>query len=406
MTTKPILEDLRRAVEPPAPKDFRPGIVYSGRDALGATISTGPIDPVENEQEWEDAVRAMGIHLPEGYGLVLTRAELAGSTNDSAWQRDPARRGEKDTAHTAPSTIMKWRYQFVVVLKDRRSDLDIAVLAKEAKRAKRSKPKQTLGGEMVINLADFQLGKSDIRGGAAETLARSEVALAAVLAQIAREKPTSVIVADLGDSTEGYESAPNAARTNDLQMTDSIRVWRRILWRWIEAVSKRVDRLRVVGVPSNHCRVRQGKNYVGTTLDDWGIEVIAQVADIAAGNPEAFGHVEFVVPSEHEEYVLLALENGKTAAFIHGHQVARPDGLTEFIKRNSRRGIGQADYIFVGHFHHLRVVAFGDGQFMFICPTNDNGSSWFAASGEFSDPGVLVVMFHEDCTWASTVHWT
>lgn len=401
-----MLEDLRRAAEAPAPKDFRPGITYSGRDVLGAEIRTDAIEPVQTEDEWEEAVRAMGIYLPEGYGLLLVQAELAGSTNPASWMRDPADRGQKDTAYTAPNTIQRWRYRFRVVLKDPRADVDIATLAKEARRIKHRKPLVATGGEMVIDLADFQLGKNDIRGGSAETLARSEVALASVLEQIKRERPLSVILADLGDSTEGFESAPNAARTNDLQQTEQIRVWRRILWRWTEAISRLVARLRVVGVPSNHCRVRQGKNYVGTTLDDWGIEVIAQCADIAAGNPEAFGHIEFIVPNEHEEFVLLELENGKTVAFIHGHQVSRPEQLAEFIKRNSRRGIGQADYIFVGHFHHLRIIAFGDGQFLFVCPTNDNGSTWFASSGEHSDPGILVVMFYPDGTWANTVHWT
>lgn len=406
--TTPLLEDLRQAVTPPAPKDFRPGITYSGRDVLGATITTGAIEPVETEEEWEQAVRAMGVYLPEGYGLRLARAELAGSTNDSAWQRDKDDRTTKrnGTAYTDQATIMRWRYQFVVVLKDPRADADIAALAREARRVKHPRPLVARGGEMEIDLADFQLGKTDMRGGTAETLERSEIALASVLAQIGRERPTSVILVDLGDSTEGFESAPNAARTNDLQQTEQIRVWRRILWRWAEAISRKVARLRVVGVPSNHCRVRRGKDYLGTTLDDWGIEVIAQCADIAAGNPEAFGHIEFIVPNEHEEFVLIELENGKTSAYIHGHQVNRPDQLPEFCKRNARRGVGQADYIHAGHFHHLRIIAFGDGQFLFVGPTNDNGSSWFSGSGEFSDPGVLVVTHYPDGTWSNTVHWT
>ena len=33
-----------------------------------------------------------------------------------------------------------------------------------------------------------------------------------------------LVLIDVGDSTEGFESAPNAARTNDLQMTEQIRV--------------------------------------------------------------------------------------------------------------------------------------------------------------------------------------
>jgi hypothetical protein len=44
----------------------------------------------------------------------------------------------------------------------------------------------------------------------------------------------------------------------------------------------------------------------------------------------------------------------------------------------------------VGHFHHLVVEAFGDMQWLFICPTMDNGSSWFTpSSGERSEPGIL-----------------
>lgn len=408
--TTPLLEELRQAAEPPAPKDFRPGIVYSGRDVLGAVVTTGEIpgDKMDEESDWEEAVRAMGIYLPDGYGLELVTAELAGSTNPASWKRDPEDRRAKDTAYTAPNTILRWRYKFRVVLKNPRADIDIAVLAREAARRKpsRSFVHVTTGGEMVIDLADFQIGKTDSRGGTAETLERSEVALAAVLAQIRREKPVAVILADLGDSTEGFESSPNAARTNDLQQTEQIRVWRRIFWRWIDAISRLVARVRVVSVPSNHCSVRQGKNYVGTVLDDWGIEVLAQVADIAAANPEAYGHVEFIVPSEHQDWVILELANGKTIAFAHGHQAGQPNGLAPYAKQNSRRGIGQADYIKFGHFHHLRCQAFGDDQFFWICPTNDNGSGWFAKSGEFSRPGVLVVTYHDDGDWTQKVHWT
>jgi hypothetical protein len=187
--TQPLLEDLRKAAEAPAPKDFRPGITYAGRDALGATINTDAIPAVETEEEWEAAVRAMGIFLPKGYGLMLVRAELAGSTNEAAWQRDPADRREKDTAYTGPATIMRWRYQFKVVLKSSRDDEDIAVLMKEAKRAKRVRPLVRTGGTMVISLADFQVGKVDARGGTPELLERSEIALVAKVAEAVRRRP-------------------------------------------------------------------------------------------------------------------------------------------------------------------------------------------------------------------------
>jgi hypothetical protein len=391
--TTPLLEDLKSAGTAPAPKDFRPGITYSGRDALGATINTDAIPAVTTEDEWEEAVRAMGIFLPEGYGLQLVTAELAGSENPAAWKRDPDNRGQKDTAYTAPNTITRWRYRFKVVLKFPRADQDIATLMREAKRAGRGRPLTTrTGGSMVISLADFQVGKVDRLGGTPELLLRSEVALAAKIAEAKRLRPAQIILVDAGDSTEGFESSPNADRTNDLQQTEQIRVWRRIAWRWIEAMAKLTEDLVWISVPSNHCGVRKGKNYLGTTLDDWGIEVTTQLADIAVANPAAFGHVRFLVPDEHEEHVLFQTVDGLWLGVIHGHQVGQPNQLGEFFKKNSRRGIGQADIIICGHFHHLRFIAFGDGQFFIVSPTMDGGSTWYQYSGEVSNPAVLSVL--------------
>jgi hypothetical protein len=404
VTEAKLLEDLRRAAEPPAPKDFRPGVVYSGR--MPSEITTEALPAMETEAEWEAAVKAMGIHLPAGYGLVLERAELAGSTNPAAWHRDAEDKGAKDTAYTAEATVQRWRYRFKVVLKDPRADADIAVLMAEARKAKRGRPlKPNGGGTMIISLADFQTGKTDILGGTAELIERSEIALAAKLAAHARLRPARVILGDLGDSTEMFQSSPNAPRTNDLQETEQVRVWRRILWRWISAFASVTEDLQIVGVPSNHCRVRRGKDYIGTTLDDWGVEVIAQVSDMAAVNPEAYGHVKFMVPNEYEEHVLIET-SGTVLGFVHGHQKGAPNQVADFLKANGRQGIGQADIVLLGHFHHLRVQAFGHGQVFIICPTNDAGSSWFAASGEKSRPGVLSVVV-EDGGWRDLeVTWT
>ena len=37
---------------------------------------------------------------------------------------------------------------------------------------------------------------------------------------------------------------------------------------------------------------------------------VAQVSDIAAANPEAYSHVRFIVPNEHEEHVLFEMVDG------------------------------------------------------------------------------------------------
>lgn len=406
--TTPMLEDLRRAADAPAPKNFTPGVSYlPGR--MPSEIRTDAIPALDGNEEWEAAVRAMGVELPEGYGLELVEAVLAGSHDPAAWHRDleDAKENLKHSAYTAPKTTQRWRYRFKVVMKDPRADADIAVMMREAKKATRGRPLTTrTAGSMVIALADYQFGKVDLLGGSAETLERNEIALQAKLAEVKRLRPQQIVLVDPGDSTEGFESAPNANRTNDLQITEQIRVWRRCFWRWVEELAKLTEDLVVLGVPSNHCRVRAGKNALGPALDDWGIEVIAQLSDMAAVNPEAFGHVRFFVPEENRESLLFELADGKVLAVMHGHQVTRPDMLPDFIKKNSRRGVGQADIVVVGHFHHFRAQAFGVGQFYFLCPTMDNGSSWMPGDSEVSDPGVLSFMVDEQGWHGLHLAWT
>jgi hypothetical protein len=391
-----LLEELRQVAEPPAPKDFRPGVIFSGR--MPSEITTGAIEPVETEEEWEAAVKAMGIHIPEGYGLILVEAVLAGSVDPAAWHRDleDAKQNVAHSAYTKPKTTQRWRYRFRVVQKDPRADADIATLMAEARRAKRKKIAVAKGGSLVISMADFQVGKVDITGGTPELLERSEVALAAKIAQVRRLRPEQIVLVDAGDSTEGFESAPGAERTSDLQQTEQIRVWRRILWRWASALAPLTEDFVLIGVDSNHCSVRRGKAKLGPAGDDWGVEVIAQINDIAAANPEAYGHMRFIVPDAGEEHVLFTLADGKVLGVIHGHQVGKPEQMTDMLKRNGRAGIGRADIVVCGHFHHLRVIAFGVGQWLFISPTMDGGSGWFQYSGERSDPGVLSVMVDEN----------
>jgi hypothetical protein len=385
VTDEGLLADLKQAATPPPPTNFRPGVTFEGR--APSEITTGPM-PLLEGGEYDDAVRAAGFPLPEDCTLVLVEMQM--TDNPAVWHRDPEDKGQKHTAYTAPEKL--WRYRFRVIPKSARHDEDIAALMNEARSRvpDLAVPERSGVTSRVINLADFQVGKVDELGGTAEMLARSEAALAVVAADLAAHPVDQIILVDPGDSTEGFESSPTANRTNDLQQTEQIRVWRRILWRWIDALAPLTNDLVVIGVPSNHCRVRSGKNALGHALDDWGIEVMAQVSDIAAVNPEAYGHVRFIVPNEHEEHVLFTLVGGLVLGVVHGHQKNSPAQLAGWIKSTGRRGLAQADIVVVGHFHHLVVEAFGDMQWLFICPTNDNGSSWFTpSSGERSEPGIL-----------------
>lgn len=393
-----LLEALKQAGTPAAPPNFRPGVTFQGRTP--SEITTPPLPAMETADEFEQAVRDLGYPLPEGMTLVLVEMQMA--HHENFWTRE----NQGDDAVTKPSN--SWRYRFKVVPKDPRADADIAALMAEAKAAPRVDLTHEPRGltTKIVDLADFQIGKTDELGGTKETLARSEAALETVLLDLERNPVDEIILVDGGDSTEGFESAPNAAQTNDLDQTEQIRVWRRILWRWIDALSPLASEFKVIGVPSNHCRVRKGKNVQGKTLDDWGIEVIAQVSDIAAANVERYGHIQFIVPQEYQEHVLVTLVGGKILGVVHGHQKGSVAALAPWIKSTGRRGLAQADIVLVHHFHHLVVQAFGDMQWLFVAPTNDPGSSWFTpSSGERSEPGILTMRVDSNGWYALDPIW-
>jgi hypothetical protein len=397
-----MLEDLTQAASapPPAPKGFSPGVVYSGRTPSEIT-TPWLTEQLETPEDWADAVAQMGVPLPAGMTLELVEAKF----NSAAWHRDHGNVGEKNSAYTAPM----WLYRFKVVPEASVSHkLDLEAMLKEARKAARgaTKAPTTGGGTQVINLADFQVGKTDELGGTPELLERSEKALAEILKMVRRRRPAEILLVDLGDSTEGFESSPNAERTNDLQQTEQIRVWRRIFWRWFDSLARLGIPMKTVSVPSNHCAVRRGKQYVGPADDDWGLEVLAQIADMAGVNPEVYGHVEFIVPRKHERHVAITAADGQVLLFAHGDDANSADRLIPWIKAQGRREIGQADIVNVGHWHHLRIMTFGDRQWLIINPTMDGGSSWFTPqSGERSRPGVLTYMVGPEGWYDLHVAW-
>lgn len=393
-----LADDLRDAATAPPSKDWRPGVIYAG--AYPAEITTGPLpDLGDDEADWMKVVTEMRIPgMPEGARLELISAEFVGSHNPAAWMRDPDDRRENHTAYTAPNTIHRWRYKFRVVAGPlfRAKDLEKALAA--ARKAARGRPVVPVSTKstMVINLSDFQVSKSDILGGTPELLERSEVALAKVLKQIRSMKPQQIVLVDNGDSTEGFNSAPNANRVNDLQETEALYIWQELFWRWIKSVAPLAVEMIVISVPSNHCANRKGKDRLGPISDDWGLLTLRQLAKRAEENPEAYGHIEFMIPREHEKHVTLTLVGGKTVTFLHGEEAGSPNALVDWAKGKAPREVVFSDMLVVGHFHHLRWIAYGDKQWLIICPTMDPGSSHYTVrTREASDPGVLTFMVDE-----------
>lgn len=393
-----LLDDMQQAATPAAPPGFKPGVVFQGSRPV--EVTTPPLPAMSEASEYTRAVKDLGYPIPDGYQLQLVEMQLV--QHENFWTREK----QGDDATTKPSST--FRYRFKIVPEGPIFDSDIDALMEKAKREHFSVTEHPFHEPraLVVSLADFQTGKAqDLRGGTEELLARSEAALAKVMLKAQKQSYSEVILLDVGDSTEGFESSPNADRTNDLSQTQQIRVWRRIFWRWIDGLARVTPKLTVVAVPSNHCRARRGKNPMGDPLDDWGIEVLAQVRDIAEANSGVYSHVDFIQPEEGREHVVIDVL-GTALGALHGHQSNNPNGLPDMLKKNSRRGIGTADVVVCGHFHHLRVVNFGIEQTLFVCPANDAGSGWFQYSGEESRPGVLTFEITERGWDGLDIVWT
>lgn len=371
-----------------APKDWQPGVKYEGGRI--SEITTAAVDrDLRSEEDWSELLAEMGIVVPIGFRLVLAEA----SFDPAAWHRD----NEGEDAVTRAV----WRYRFKVVpaasLASEDEDLDkLFAAARKVQRA-RPRPAEFDKATMVVVLGDIQAGKVDRRGGTAELLERLEHAKSDVMKRARKMRPQQIVIVDGGDAMENFESSPGADRTNDLQLTEQMRLWRRVFWDWVSSLAFLAPEIDVLSVPSNHCSVRRGKQNMSTPGDDYGLEVLSQLADIAAEN-EQFSHVNFWSPTEYEEALALTLVGGKTLGVVHGHQMRNPDSAPKYMAGQAlgRTPIGEADIVVVNHFHNLWLRPVGDGRWMIGAPTMDSGSAWFHNfTGEESEPGVLTFMVDE-----------
>ena len=373
---------------PPAPKVNRvPQAVFSSRievnslkgeaevelnDTPGKVTEGTALEFLEKEgqdpEDWEVvSLRRSEWDSPSGERLEATRVSFR-------------RREQSEAASVMPD------------LDDLHAAIERAVAADDG-GGRRDRPAIPHVTNVAV-IADPQAGKVDHRGGTEELLQRLERSLARWAAYVREQQPEEIILIDAGDAIENFESQASQDRTNDLHLTEQIRVWRRVFWKWIDTAASLAPSVKVLSVGSNHCRVRRGKSSMGPTNDDFGIEVLSQVMDMAEVYPERYAHVEFYAPEQHSESVAIQAVGGKVLGVAHGHQVRNPDQLGKWLAGQAagRTPIGQADLAIFGHFHNLRVQTWGDDRWMFIAPTSDNGSSWFRnISGAESAPGVMSV---------------
>ncbi|WP_159795572.1 metallophosphoesterase family protein [Puerhibacterium puerhi] len=362
----------------PADKALTRALEVKG-DTVEATVNLAPDSTTAPEGEARTLLQNYGLD-PDEYvvtGLRSSEWTMLGGKVGKSSRFTFARRGSAAAGVVLP---------------------DLDDLHRAVKRDRRKAPAFKAVAESIsvlAVLADLQVGKVDARGGVEELLERLEASLEGFRDYCREVKPEEIILFDAGDGIENFESGDGSSdRTNDLSLTEQIRVFRRVLWTWIDEASRLAPSVKVLSVGSNHCRVRKGKSNMGNATEDYGIEVLTQVADMASVYPERYGHVEFYAPERTSDSVAIEALGGKVVGLAHGHQVSNPDRFPDFLAKQAagRTPIGTADLVVFGHFHNLRIQTWGDDRWLFVAPTSDNGSAWWRnISGAESAPGVMAM---------------
>lgn len=256
--------------------------------------------------------------------------------------------------------------------------------------------RSTTEATLVVCLADPQVGKTDQAGGSQETIKRAVDAIHRAAADVRKAGGyREIILADLGDAVEGFGNVVSQQQTNDLSITDQIRVVMRLYLEALKTFAPLCERLVQVSVPSNHCAVRTGRgasNRSNTPDDDYGLLVQDFMAAAVDGR-EGYNHIQFARPEKWEEAITVQVQDGTNVAFTHGHLAGSQNKVPQWFRDlafGHRSGLHQADVLVHGHFHNFGVSTVGKDRYIVSCPTLDNGSSWFTnTSGKSSAPAML-----------------
>ena len=248
----------------------------------------------------------------------------------------------------------------------------------------------------IVCLADLQVGKRQSGGGTEDTVRLVRRAIKDIADDIRFRGPYKrIILADVGDSTEGFWNVASQAQTNDLSLTDQIRTVQRLYAEALHTLAPLCESLYYVSVPSNHCAVRtgQGKNSrANAPDDDFGIMISKNIEDIIAGRP-GYEHVTFHRPEKWEEAVTVDAADGTRIGFTHGHLAgsqSKVPGWFRDLAFGRRSGLYDARILVHGHWHNFAVSQAGDARWIISCPSADRGSDWWTnLSGDSTRPAIL-----------------
>jgi predicted phosphodiesterase len=273
-----------------------------------------------------------------------------------------------------------------------RTDLD-ELCRQIAKHRYRRPDPVDVDDALVVCLADWQTGP-DPEGLVAQVLELKT----AVVQRLKQSKPAALYVIGMGDMIESCDGhyalqtyATGAGGLNGRR--DQIKLVRRLLVDLLTTWARYCPTMVVGAVPGNHGENRQSGKAFTTFEDNADLEVFEQAGEVLAANPDAYGHVRFVLPDG--DMALTLDVAGTVVTFIHGHQ-ARRGGTTPQQKlsawwkgkQNARHPAGDADVLVNGHYHHLSLIQDGPRTWM-QCPALAQSRWWEETGGAPTAAGTL-----------------
>jgi hypothetical protein len=376
-----MLENLEPASVIKAPKDFRPGVQFDGNEGTATT------EGMAEQPNFDDFLLERG-YPPEEY-------EIIGTPRTSQWQQ-----------REGGDYLTSYRFTF----RKKALAIDLPNLFATARKNKNSvKSKKLTEKALVICPADLQVGKGGSRGGHEELIARVFESFDKIELQMKRGFE-HIYILDMGDIIESFDSKAKfeQVQSNTLSPMQQTDLAASLMFELIKRAAKYAP-VTYGSIASNHCQNRFMGQAIGKPgLDDWGIVILQQLRRLTT---ELDMNVDYLIPQPDDEG--FAFQYGvNTIGAVHGHQAARPAGVTKWWSDATfgNQWAASADVLISAHFHHLAIEELGqrhDGQgskFWVQCPTSDNGSDWYRRkSGTDSSTGILTIELDKHVPFSGSV---
>lgn len=343
------------------PKGWEPGIRWD----KGLGVVTWREGDGENA-DFESVLAHLGFD-PDRYKVV-------GEVDARTWTMNLGE-GELHTARY-------FRAKIVPSLRDKEFDEELVAALAAKKRITRhyEEPASTL----VVNLADWQLGKRDGDGtlGVIERAKTIGPAIGWRLNELSDMGVTiqQVVIAGMGDLFEGCEGHyPQQTYMVEVNRRQQGNIIRQLLFDIIVYVAELGVDVIVVAVPGNHGENRKdGKSFTDFSDNDdlYVFDQLAHVFNVA----DTYRNVSFVIPTE-ELSVTLNI-SGQVVTWTHGHQFKQgshpAQKLINWLSGQAlgRQPAGDSDILNTGHYHFLLIMQ-DAGRWYIQSPALESDSKWW-----------------------------